>query len=195
MKRKSKMIGYLLIGILAGTCLPAKSMAQEKDNAYIPSGFVTLGVGASNVKDILRNSELTAGKWFGKERINGVRASVGSSTAFRHNNTEGIDRDYNITAGIDYLCNLTSLLSDRKNRIFNLIFLGGMGCYFPASESSSTVILNGRLGFQGQIRLSRHLGAWLEPRINLFKDKGYREDMQEPIRGEVGLMIGMSYKF
>lgn len=31
--------------------------------------------------------------------------------------------------------------------------------------------------------------------MNIFKDKSYREDLQEPVRGELGLMIGMSYKF
>lgn len=151
-------MGWLLAGMLAGICLPEKGMAQEKDNAYRPSGFVSVAAGASNMKEILFNTELSLGKWFGKERINGVRVSVGSGTAFRNNNDEESDRDFNITAGVDYLCNLTVLFSDRKNRIFDLVFIGGMGGYFPETGNSPTVILNGRLGFQGQIRLSRHWG-------------------------------------
>ena len=39
------------------------------------------------------------------------------------------------------------------------------------------------------------MGVWIEPRINIFKDKSYRADLQEPIRGTVGVMIGTSYKF
>ena len=37
--------------------------------------------------------------------------------------------------------------------------------------------------------------VWLEPRINIFKDRSYRADLQEPIRGTVGLMVEVSAVF
>ena len=83
----------------------------------------------------------------------------------------------------------------RRAKKILLIVAGGIGGYFPGAESSSSIILNGRIGLQGEIRLSAHSGLWLEPRINIFKDRSYRADLQEPIRGTVGLMVGTTYKF
>ena len=144
---------------------------------------------------MLFNTEFALGKWFGRSRINGVRISAGSSTAFLDSDDSGADKDFNINLCADYLCNLTTLFADRKSRVFDLIFAGGIGSYFPGAESSAPIVLNGRIGLQGQIRLSEYMGVWIEPRINIFKDKSYRTDLQEPIRGTVGVMIGTSYKF
>ncbi|WP_417190473.1 hypothetical protein [Bacteroides sp.] len=75
------------------------------------------------------------------------------------------------------------------------MFIGGIGSYFPGAEANTPIVLNRRFGFQGQMRLSEHMGIWVEPRFNLFKDKSYRADLQEPVRGTIGVMIGTSYKF
>lgn len=158
-------------------------------------GFASIAAGTGNTGNVLVNSEFALGKWFGKSRINGIRISAGSSTAFLDNDLGGAKRDFNVNLCADYLCNLTTLFANRKNRIFDLLFIGGVGSYFPGAEASSSIVLNGRFGLQGQIRLSEHMGAWVEPRINIFKDKSYRADLQEPFRGTVGVMIGTSYKF
>lgn len=178
--------------VMAGITYKPSGFSQSN---LLRHGFASLGAGMGNTGDFFFNTELALGKWFGKDQVNGIRISVGSSTAFLDNEDEEADRDFNINLCADYLCNLTKLFSDRKDRIFDLIFVGGVGSYFPGSESSSAIVLNGRFGFQGQIRLSEHTGVWVEPRINIFKDKSYRIDLQEPIRGTAGLMIGMNYKF
>lgn len=178
--------------VMAGITYKPSRFSQSN---LLQNGFASLGVGIGNTGDLLLNTELALGKWFGKGRVNGVRISVGSSTAFLENYDGVSDKDFNINLSADYLCNLTAWFADRKSRIFDLIFIGGVGSYFPGSEALSSIIFNGRFGFQGQIRLSEHTGLWVEPRVNLFKDKSYRADLQEPIRGTIGLMIGMNYKF
>ena len=164
-------------------------------STLLRNGFASIAAGVGNTGDMLVNTEFALGKWFGKNRVNGVRISAGSSTAFLDNDLGGARRDFNVNLCADYLCNLTTLFADRKNRIFDLLFIGGIGSYFPGTDVSEPIVLNGRFGFQGQIRLSRHMGMWVEPRLNLFKDKSYRADLQEPIRGTIGVMIGTSYKF
>lgn len=159
------------------------------------NGFASISVGAGNTGNVLVNSEFALGKWFGKHHINGIRISAGSSTAFLDNEQGGASRDFNVNLCADYLCNLTTLFSDRKSRVFDLLFIGGVGSYFPGAEANTPIVLNGRFGFQGQIRLSEHAGIWVEPRVNLYKDKSYRSDLQQPIRGTVGVMVGMSYRF
>lgn len=160
---------------------------------FLKGGFASLAAGTGNTGNVLFDTEFALGKWF--DKINGMRISAGSSTAFLDNEESGSNRDFNISLNIDYLCNLTRLFSDRDSHVFNLTVAGGIGSYFPGTESSSSIILNGRIGLQGEIRLSAHTGLWLEPRINIFKDRSYRADLQEPIRGTVGLMVGTTYKF
>lgn len=186
--RRYDVIASMMIGI---TYKPS-GFSQSR---LLHNGFASIAAGTGNTGNMLVNTEFALGKWFGKYRINGIRISVGSSTAFLDNDEGGAARDFNVNLCADYLCNLTTLFSDRKNRIFDLLFVGGIGSYFPGAEASSPIVLNGRFGFQGQIRLSGHMGLWVEPRLNIFKDKSYRADLQEPIRGTVGLMIGTSYKF
>ncbi len=161
----------------------------------LQNGFASISAGTGNTGNMLFNTEFALGKWFGKSRINGIRISAGSSTAFLDSDDSGADKDFNINLCADYLCNLTTLFADRKSRVFDLIFAGGIGSYFPGAESSVPIVVNGRIGLQGQMRLSEFMGVWIEPRINIFKDKSYRADLQEPIRGTVGVMIGTSYKF
>ena len=160
---------------------------------FLKGGFASLAAGTGNTGNVLFDTEFALGKWF--DKFNGMRISAGSSTAFLDNEDSGSNRDFNISLNIDYLCSLTRLFSDRDSHVFNLIVAGGIGSYFPGAESSSSIILNGRIGLQGEIRLSAHSGLWLEPRINIFKDRSYRADLQEPIRGTVGLMVGTTYKF
>ena len=169
--------------------------AGTSQSTLLRNGFASIAAGVGSTDNVLVNSEFSLGKWFGKNRINGVRISAGSSTAFLDNDDGGAKRDFNVNLCADYLCNLTALFADRKNRVFDLLFIGGVGSYFPGAEASAPIILNGRFGFQGQIRLSEHVGLWVEPRLNLFKDKSYRSDLQEPVRGTAGVMIGTSYKF
>lgn len=158
-------------------------------------GFASIAAGTGNTGNMLFNTEFMLGKWLEKEHINGVRIAAGSSTAFLENHDGKGDRDFNVNLCVDYLCNLSNLFSDRKYHLFEFIVAGGIGSYFPEAESSAAVILNGRLGFQGQVAVSEHVGVWLEPRINIFKDRSYRADLQQPIRGTVGIMFGTSYKF
>lgn len=160
---------------------------------FLKGGFASLAAGTGNTGNVLFDTEFALGKWF--DKFNGMRISAGSSTAFLDNEDSSSNRDFNISLNIDYLCSLTRLFSDRDSHVFNLIVAGGIGSYFPGAESSSSIILNGRIGLQGEIRLSAHSGLWLEPRINIFKDRSYRADLQEPIRGTVGLMVGTTYKF
>ena len=159
------------------------------------NGFSSIAAGVGNTGNVLVNTEFALGKWFGKDNLNAIRISAGSSTAFLDNDLDGAKRDFNVNLCVDYLYNLTKLFANRKDRIFNVLFVGGIGSYFPGSEAHSSIVLNGRLGFQGQIRLSEHMDIWVEPRVNLFKDKSYRSDMQKPIRGALGTMIGTSYRF
>lgn len=164
-------------------------------SSLLKHGFASIAAGMGNTGNMAFNTEFGIGKWFGMPGINGVRISVGSSTAFLDNFGGNPQRDFNVNLSVDYLCNLTTLFTERKNRIFDLIFAGGVGSYFPGSDVSASVVFNGRLGFQAQAALSQHMGIWIEPRINIFKDKGYRPDLLEPIRGTFGIMIGTSCKF
>ena len=186
--RRYDLVGSAMIGI---TYKPS-GLSQSW---LLRNGFASISAGTGNTGNMLFNTEFALGKWFGKSRINGIRISAGSSTAFLDSDDSGADKDFNINLCADYLCNLTTLFADRKSRIFDLIFMGGIGSYFPGAESSTPVVLNGRIGLQGQMRLSEYMGVWVEPRINIFKDKSYRADLQEPIRGTIGVMIGTSYKF
>lgn len=186
--RRFDLIASAMVGV---TYKPAGS----SELSFLRDGFVSVSAGTGNTGNTLFNTEFALGKWFGKSRINGVRLSAGSSTAFLDNEDGAGRRDFNVNLCADYLCNLTTLFSDRKSRIFDLLFIAGAGSYFPGAESSSKMIVNGRFGFQGQMRLTEHLGLWLEPRVNLFKDKSYRADLQEPIRGTIGVMIGASCMF
>lgn len=165
------------------------------ESLLLRNGFASVSAGTGNTGNMLVNTEFAVGKWFGKSQINGVRISAGSSTAFLDSNDSEVKRDFNVNLCADYLCNLTTLFADRKSRIFDLLFVGGIGSFFPGEDASTPIVVNGRVGFQGQMRLSEHVGVWLEPRINIFKDKSYRADLQEPIRGTIGVMIGTSYKF
>lgn len=186
--RRYDLAASVMLGL---TCQFSKANRQ----ILLRNGFSSIAAGIGNTRNVLVNTEFALGKWFGKNNVNGVRVSAGSSTAFLDNDLEGAKRDFNVNLCADYLCNLTKLFADRKERIFNVLFIGGVGSYFPGSEAHSSIVLNGRLGFQGQIRLSEHMDIWVEPRINLFKDKSYRSDLQEPIRGTLGAMIGTSYRF
>ncbi|GCB34784.1 hypothetical protein KGMB02408_17290 [Bacteroides faecalis] len=186
--RRYDVIASMMLGI---TYKPS----GFSQSGLLRNGFASIGAGMGNTGNMLFNTEFALGKWFGKPRINGIRISAGSSTAFLDNDLGGVKREFNVNLCADYLCNLTTLFSDRKSRIFDLLFIGGAGSYFPGGEASEPIVLNGRIGFQGQIRLSEHVGLWLEPRINIFKDKSYRADLQEPVRGTVGVMVGTSYKF
>lgn len=166
----------------------------------LQNGFASLGIGTGNTGNLLFNTEFALGKWF--DNVNGVRISAGSSTAFIDNDdtilagdAAGADRDFNINLCADYLCNLTTLLSGQTGHRFDLLFAGGIGSYFPGAESSAAVIVNGRFGFQGLIWVSEHAGVWIEPRVTVYKDREYRPDLQHPIRGSVGIMIGTSYRF
>lgn len=164
-------------------------------SSLLKHGFASIAAGMGNTGNMAFNTEFGMGKWFGMSGINGVRISVGSSTAFLENFGGNPKRDFNVNLSVDYLCNLTTLFTERKNRIFDLIFAGGVGSYFPGSDVSASVVFNGRLGFQAQAALSQHMGIWIEPRVNIFKDKSYRPDLLKPIRGTFGIMIGTSYKF
>lgn len=164
-------------------------------SSLLKHGFASIAAGMGNTGNMAFNTEFGIGKWFGTPNINGVRISVGSSTAFLENFGGTPSRDFNVNLSVDYLCNLTTLFADRKNRIFDLIFAGGVGSYFPGDHVSAAVVFNGRLGFQAQAALSQHMGIWLEPRINIFKDRSYRADLLKPIRGTFGIMIGTSYRF
>lgn len=186
--RRYDIMGSLMVGV---TYKPS----EFHQSALLKNGFASVSAGMGNTGDLAVNTEFALGKWFGSPSINGVRISAGSSTAFLENFDGKAKRDFNVNLCVDYLCNLTTLFADRKNRIFDLIFVGGVGSYFPGGDASATAVFNGRLGFQTQAALSRHVGIWLEPRINIFKDKSYRSDLQEPIRGTFGIMIGTSYKF
>lgn len=186
--RRFDLIASAMLGI---TFKPAGSSSL----GFLRNGFASASAGIGNTGDVLFNTEFALGKWLGKSRVNGIRISAGSSTAFLDNEDGAGRRDFNVNLCADYLCNLTTLFSDRKSRIFDLLFVAGAGSYFPGAESSSKMIVNGRFGFQGQMRLTEHLGLWVEPRVNLFKDKSYRADLQEPIRGTIGVMIGTSVKF
>lgn len=182
----------VIASIMMGITYKPSGFSQSR---LLHNGFASIAAGTGNTENLLVNTEFALGKWFGKHHINGIRISAGSSTAFLDNDNGGTKRDFNVNLCADYLCNMTTLFSDHKKRVFDLIFVGGIGSYFPGAEASSPIVLNGRFGVQGLIRLSEYAGLWIEPRINIFKDRTYRPDLQEPIRGTVGLMIGTSYKF
>lgn len=184
--------GYdLASGILVGVTYKPARFAEA---TFLRDGFVTIAVGTGKTDKVLFDTEFAIGKWL--DKVSGVRISTGTSTAYLKsgNNTER--SDFNINLSLDYLCNLSNLFSEKKEeKAFNLILVGGVGSYFPGGETAAPIVLNGRLGLQGQIRLSKHAGVWMEPRLNIFKDKTYRADLDEPIRATVGLMTGVSYKF
>lgn len=171
------------------------------ESSLLRNGFASLAVGTANTGGILFNTEMALGKWL--DDVSGVRISAGSSTSFLKKVEEGSmydavasNKDFNISLNADYLCNLSNLFAkERHDRLFSMLFVAGIGSYFPGSDATEKVIINGRFGFQGNVRLSRHYSAWLEPRVNLYKDNTERKDMKEPVRASVGLMLGISYGF
>ena len=185
--RHYDVVGSLMLGI---TYKPS----GFSQSWLLRDGFASIGAGVGNTGDALFNTEFALGKWLDKGKVNGIRVSAGSSTAFLDTDG-GKGRDFNVNLCADYLCNLSALFGGSKLRVFELLFVGGVGSYFPGAESAQTVVLNGRFGVQAHIRLSEHIGVWLEPRVNVFKDKSYRADLQEPIRGTAGVMAGTSYTF
>lgn len=185
--RHYDLVGSLMLGI---TYKPS-GFSQSQ---LLRHGFASLSAGMGNTGDLAVNTEFALGKWFEKPNINGIRISAGSSTMFLDNFDGRGKKDFNVNLCLDYLCNLTNLFADRKNRIFDLIFVGGVGSYFPGGDASASAVFNGRLGFQAQAALSQHMGLWIEPRVNIFKDKSYRPDLLKPVRGTFGIMIGTSYK-
>lgn len=186
--RRYDLIASVMLGITYKPSGFSKSSIPQQ-------GFASVSAGVGNTGDIAVNTEFAVGKWFEKPNINGIRISAGSSTAFLENFDGRGKRDFNVNICVDYLCNLTTLFANRKNRIFDLIFIGGIGSYFPGGDASASVVFNGRLGFQAQAALSQHMGIWVEPRVNIFEDRSYRPDLLRPIRGTMGVMIGTSYKF
>ena len=171
------------------------------ESSLMRNGFASLAVGTGNTGGVLFNTEMALGKRL--DDISGVRISAGSSTSFLRKVEEGSmydvvasNKDFNISLNADYLCNMSNLFAgERHDRLFSLLFVAGIGSYFPGSDAAEKMIINGRFGFQGNIRLSRHCNAWLEPRVNLYRDNTERKDMQHPTRASVGLMMGMSYGF
>lgn len=171
------------------------------ESILMRNGFASLSVGTAKTKGVLFNTEMALGKWL--DDVSGIRVSAGSSTAFLKKAEEGSmydavpsSKDFNISLNADYLCNLSNLFArERRDRLFSILFVAGIGSYFPGSDATEKIVINGRFGFQGNIRLSRHYSAWIEPRVDLYKDNTERKDMQEPVRASVGLMLGVSYRF
>lgn len=186
----------LTTSLVAGITYKPSGFSESQ---LLQNGFASVAGGVGNTQGFLFNTEFALGKWFGKGLFNGVRVSVGSSTVFLEtydSKGENLrDPDFNVNLCVDYLCNFTRLFTGKEDHIFELSFVGGIGTYFPGAKSSAPVIINGRVGLQGQIRLTDNLGLWAEPRLNIFKDKSYRSDLQQPIRGNVGVMVGTSLKF
>lgn len=171
------------------------------ESSLLRNGFASIAVGTANTGDLLFNTEMALGKWL--DDVSGVRISAGSSTSFLKKVEEGSmydavlsSKDFNISLNADYLCNLSNLFAkERHDRLFSMLFVAGIGSYFPGADASEKIVINGRFGFQGNVRLSRHYNAWLEPRVNLYRDNTERKDRQYPIRASVGLMLGVSYGF
>lgn len=168
--------------------------AGFSESRLLRNGFVSISTGVGNANDVLLNTEMSLGKWF--DKVSGIRISAGSSTSFASNLEEGSGREFDISLNADYLCDLTNLFSMvRKERVFQLVFVAGVGSYFPGGTSDKAVVIDGRFGLQGGIRLSGHSSIYLEPRLNVCKDKTYRHDLQEPLKASPGLMIGTVYRF
>lgn len=171
------------------------------DIPFLQGCFSGISVGTGGAGGLLFNSEVALGKWFGD--VNGLRISAGSSTAFLSKKESDTmldnpaeEKEFNVSLSVDYLCNLSNLLlAERTDRLFSVLFVAGVGSYFPGSDSGEKIVVNGRFGFQGNIRVTKHCGVWLEPRINLYKDNSERIDGQKPLRGSAGLMIGTTYNF
>lgn len=171
------------------------------ESTLLSDGFASLAVGTANTGGTLLNTEMALGKWL--DEVSGIRISAGSSTSFLKKVEEGSmydavpsKKDFNISLNADYLCNLSNLFArERRDRMFSVLFVAGIGSYFPGSDATEKIVINGRFGFQGNLKLSRHYSAWLEPRMDLYRDNTERKDMQKPLRGAIGLMAGISYQF
>lgn len=192
--RKFDLTTAVMIGI---TYKPSGFAESE----LLRNGFASLAAGTGKTEGVLFNTEFALGKWLND--VSGVRISAGSSTSFLKRVEEGSmhdtrpsSKDFNISLNADYLCNLSNLFAkERHDRLFSLLFVAGVGSYFPGSDANAKIVINGRFGFQGNVRLSKHYSAWVEPRVDLYKDNTERKDMQYPIRASVGLMLGTSYTF
>lgn len=184
--RKMDLAGSVLIGF-------AYKPAGSAQSVLLKNGFASVAVGMGSTGSTLMNTEMALGKWL--DMVSGVRLSAGSSTAFL-SKEQNSRKKFNISLNADYLCNLSNLFADqkRKDRVFNLLFVAGVGSYFP--ESTETAIeINGRFGVQGEINLTPHTALWLEPRVNLYQDKTFRVDLNKSLKASVGLMVGATCKF
>lgn len=188
----------LTTAVMVGITYKPSGFAESK---LLRNGFASLAAGTGKTDGVLFNTEFALGKWL--DEVSGIRVSAGSSTSFLKRVEEGSmydakpsDKDFNISLNADYLCNLSNLFArERHDRLFSVLFTAGVGSYFPGSDARAKIVINGRFGFQGNIRLSKHYSAWIEPRVDLYKDNTERKDMQYPVRASIGLMLGTSYTF
>ena len=137
--------------------------------------FLSIGVGASRLFNSTYSGQigpegtLAFGKWFAPH--SGLRIGVeGGQSKLQ---VEGTEAKLNFaSAGVDYLLNLNSMSGYHRKSRFVMIALAGVK-YAAASntlENSWHNAFGGRIGLQGNLRLTSNTSLYVEPRLNILTD-------------------------
>ena len=165
--------------------------------------FMTTGLGAQlfvNKTNLKKGgawgpiATATLGKWLSPSsglRLVGTAGYFGNYTASPRR-----ERHAHISAGIDYLWNITSTMSGyNPERVFELIGSAGVNfAYTSKSTRKWTPGLDG--GLQGIWHLNDFLGLYLEPQVRVYGDKMVKGNlgfMQKDVL--FSLSAGLHYRF
>lgn len=134
------------------------------------------------------------GKWF--TPIHGMRIGVNGSILH-----SGIyDQKIKMLGGnLDYMLNISSLaLGYNDNRFFELLAIAGGEVGYSKVSSASPNARSGcyyglYMGLQGNIRLSRTLDFFVEPRIGLYNDAYTHTDTWRNYQQRLAVLAGINY--
>lgn len=104
-----------------------------------------------------------------------------------------------VSARADYMLNLTSLSSGyNPNKIFDALFFAGLGAVIPIDKEAnlgSKATYTAAFGLKANVRLSKHVNFYVEPRGVFYGDKidGYKSNAG--FDATAMLLAGFDFKF
>lgn len=206
--RKTDQLGELNFGLTYHTIDRAARPANGFSQSHIADNlFMTSGIGLQmflnktnlqNLSSLGPQASVSLGKWLSP--YSGLRL-VGTGGFFTNyavpgNVKEGKLNHVSVSAGLDYLWNITSTMSGyNPDRIFDLI--GSVGVNLAYTSKSDEKLQPGvNAGVQGLWHVNDFLGLYIEPQVRLYGDKfieGNLGFMQKDVL--VGVNAGFHYRF
>lgn len=206
--RKTDQLGELNFGLTYHTIDRAARPANGFSQSHIADNlFMTSGIGLQmflnktnlqNLSSLGPQASVSLGKWLSP--YSGLRlVSTGgffTNYAVPGNVKEGKLNHVSVSAGLDYLWNITSTMSGyNPDRIFDLI--GSVGVNLAYTSKSDQNLQPGvNAGVQGLWHVNDFLGLYIEPQVRLYGDKfieGNLGFMQKDVM--VGVNAGFHYRF